>query len=151
MCTSEKMGKDGLASPDTGEEMEPEAAKAIKREVTVSDSEYKPRTMQETVEDRTSKSQIETDRIARWVLVGCLVLIGASHIAQLIAGWVSEPLFSDGANATLDTIKYVATIVMGYLFGKRLLAQANNGLTNDEVAVLQCPGRIDAAAASVIN
>ena len=123
MDTSEKTENDGLliSTPKSEEEIEPAEAEVIMSEISVRTKEYVPQTLQENLDDRASKSQAETDKIARHILVGCLVLIGLSHIVQLIAGWCSSPVFSDGANATLDTIKYVATVIMGYLFGKNAL------------------------------
>ena len=107
--------------PIEEEEIEPSAPHTAKAKPTVRAKEYIPQTMQESLDDRASKSQVETDRVARCILVGCLILIGTSHVAQLVAGWISSPVSLDGANATLDTIKSVATIIMGYLFGKNAL------------------------------
>ena len=121
MNTSEKMEHDGLivSTPTAEEEIEPtEANRISKVPVSVRATPYVPQSQQEAAEDRKSRSQAETDRFARWILTGCIVLIASSHLAQLIAGWKSIPLFSDGANSTLDAIKYFATMIMGYLFGK---------------------------------
>ena len=128
MDTSEKTETDGLETkvPTAEEEISPTETSLYKSGTSIRSVEYIPQTMQESLEDRASKSQVETDRVARYVLIGCLILIGASHIAQLVAGWMVAPVFPDGADKTLDTIKYVATIIMGYLFGKSASKMRDN-------------------------
>ena len=124
MSTSEQTEQGYLAVKQPVEEAEiaPTKQNVIKPQASVHAEEYAPKDAQEAAAERESKSQAATDRFARWILVGSLLLIGLSHIAQLIAGWTSSPIFSEGATNTLDTIKYVATIVMGYLFGKNALS-----------------------------
>jgi len=124
MNTSEKTENDGLtiSPPDTEEEIEPNESVRVKNSaMDVRATQYAPQTMQETVDDRASQSQVTTDKFARWILVGSLVLIAASHSYQLFAGWTSLPVFSEGANNTMNSITYIATTVMGYLFGKSAL------------------------------
>ena len=110
------------SKPVAEAEVAPTEENAIKPRASVQVEEYAPKDAQEAAAERESKSQAATDKFARWILVGSLLLIGLSHIVQLVAGWTSSPIFSEGATNTLDTIKYVATIVMGYLFGKNALS-----------------------------
>jgi len=118
------METDGLvvSPPVAEEEAEPTSQNVIKSNVTVRTMQYTPKNAEEAASERESQSQAATDKVARWILIGSLILIGVSHIVQLIAGWRSTPIFSEGANNTLDTVKYIATIVMGYLFGKNALS-----------------------------
>jgi len=124
MSTSGKTGPDGLdvSVPTAEEEAEPVESIEVKNTMTaVQTAQYIPKTIAEAIDNRASESAAETGKFARWILVGSIALIALSHIAQLFAGWTSAPVFSEGANTTLDVVKYIATTIMGYLFGKHAL------------------------------
>jgi hypothetical protein len=52
------------------------------------------------------------------ILAGCSGIFAVSHILQIIAEWNGVVLNSPRLDTTLNVIGYIATAILGYLFGK---------------------------------
>ena len=82
--------------------------------------EWVPQNVDEYERQRESISRATTDTVARWILIGCVCVIGVSLLVEFVADWVGVSLDSPRIDGILDIIKYIALTIMGYLFGKNV-------------------------------
>jgi hypothetical protein len=124
MSILKKTAEDGSDNETPSVEIEPPRS-SKQKQTSVSPRLYAPKTIAEDSEQRDSISHAETDKAARKILYCCVAVIALSYGFQFYATWRGAPIDSPALNSSFDAIKYFATTIMGYLFGKGSLSNKN--------------------------
>jgi hypothetical protein len=84
---------------------------------------YTPKSIDEDLLQREASSRYGTDKVARRILVLCILVMIAGFAMEFAAGWAGISFESQSMNNSLDAIKYIAATILGYLFGKSAIGR----------------------------
>ncbi|MDR2502509.1 MAG: hypothetical protein LBC78_04595 [Oscillospiraceae bacterium] len=85
-------------------------------------SSYEPQNIDEYSKKIEADNAAQTDKTSRKILWMCLSLLAAVVVGEAVLGILKIPIESKRIDTVLDTVKYITSTVMGYLFGKGALS-----------------------------